>query len=229
MPWYFRIQTAINSAVPKLLLTQKINLALLVSAILKKRKVEAGRRGIEARTVALCLWRTLRALPWPAARSLDQRDSVLEDSKEQGERSSAPAKLSPAKLSPAKLASGAVVSGDQLHQRQSGRRVVLAARLDRAVLQRLKRPLRYGGSAGWFSRAPQPTAWGTDHGPFVANSYGAAGDRRCAKRLPRFCVPAWSSLRDQFGPRSIGQTWQSAALLLTSINVRWLVGMRQSL
>jgi hypothetical protein len=38
MPWYYRAKAAINAAVPFLVPTQKTNLALLVSAILKKRK-----------------------------------------------------------------------------------------------------------------------------------------------------------------------------------------------
>ena len=37
MPWYCRVLSAINTAMPFLALTQKTNLALLVSAILKKR------------------------------------------------------------------------------------------------------------------------------------------------------------------------------------------------
>lgn len=39
MPWYSRIQSAINTALPELVSTQKTNLALAspVSAILKKR------------------------------------------------------------------------------------------------------------------------------------------------------------------------------------------------
>lgn len=54
MPWYFRVQAAINSALPELLLTQKVNLALLVSAILKKR--------------TLCLSELARAYPTPKER-----------------------------------------------------------------------------------------------------------------------------------------------------------------
>ncbi len=54
MSWYFRIQAAINSALPELLLTQKVNLALLVSAILKKR--------------TLCLSELARAYPVPVER-----------------------------------------------------------------------------------------------------------------------------------------------------------------
>lgn len=37
MPWYYRVLCAINAAAPFLAPTQKTNLALLVSAILKKR------------------------------------------------------------------------------------------------------------------------------------------------------------------------------------------------
>lgn len=54
MPWYSRVRSAINSALPKLLSTQKTNLALLVSAILKKR--------------TLCLTELARAYPTPKVR-----------------------------------------------------------------------------------------------------------------------------------------------------------------
>lgn len=54
MPGYFRVQAAINSALPELLFTQKINLALLVSAILKKQ--------------TLCLSELARAYPVSAKR-----------------------------------------------------------------------------------------------------------------------------------------------------------------
>ena len=37
MPWYYRVRNAINAAAPFLVPTQKTNLALLVSAILKTR------------------------------------------------------------------------------------------------------------------------------------------------------------------------------------------------
>jgi hypothetical protein len=35
VPWYCRVRVAINAALPELVPTQKTNLALLVSAILK--------------------------------------------------------------------------------------------------------------------------------------------------------------------------------------------------
>ena len=54
MPWYYRAQVAINAAVPFLVPTQKTNLALLVSAILKKR--------------TLCLSELARAYPTPKKR-----------------------------------------------------------------------------------------------------------------------------------------------------------------
>jgi hypothetical protein len=54
MPWYCRIREAINTAVPFLVSTQTTNLALLVSAILKKR--------------TLCLCELARAYPVPAER-----------------------------------------------------------------------------------------------------------------------------------------------------------------
>ena len=54
MPWYYRAKTAINAAVPFLVPTQKTNLALLVSAILKKR--------------TLCLSEPARAYPTPKKR-----------------------------------------------------------------------------------------------------------------------------------------------------------------
>ena len=54
MPWYYRVKTAINAAVPFLARTQKTNLALLVSAILKKR--------------TLCLSELARAYPTPKER-----------------------------------------------------------------------------------------------------------------------------------------------------------------
>jgi hypothetical protein len=54
MPWYYRVRTAINAAAPFLLPTQATNLALLVSAILKKR--------------SLCLSELARAYPTPEKR-----------------------------------------------------------------------------------------------------------------------------------------------------------------
>jgi hypothetical protein len=54
VPWYYRLRTAINVAVPFLAPTQQTNLALLVSAILKKR--------------TLCLSELARAYPIPKER-----------------------------------------------------------------------------------------------------------------------------------------------------------------
>lgn len=54
MPWYYRVRNAINAAAPLLAPTQKTNLALLVSAILKKR--------------TLCLSELARAYPTPKER-----------------------------------------------------------------------------------------------------------------------------------------------------------------
>ncbi len=54
MPWYARVRAAINTAMPFLVPTQKTNLALLVSAILKKR--------------TLCLSELARAYPIPEKR-----------------------------------------------------------------------------------------------------------------------------------------------------------------
>jgi hypothetical protein len=54
LPWYCRIRGAINTAMPFLLSTQATNLALLVSAILKKQ--------------TLCLWELARAYPIPNER-----------------------------------------------------------------------------------------------------------------------------------------------------------------
>ena len=54
MPWYYRVKAAINVAAPFLAPTQAINLALLVSAILKKR--------------TLCLSELARAYPAPEKR-----------------------------------------------------------------------------------------------------------------------------------------------------------------
>lgn len=54
MPWYYRVRAAIDAATPGLLPTQKTNLALLVSAILKKR--------------TLCLSELARAYPIPQKR-----------------------------------------------------------------------------------------------------------------------------------------------------------------
>jgi hypothetical protein len=53
-PWYYRVLCAINAAMPFLVPTQKTNLALLVSAILKKR--------------TLCLSELARAYPTPQKR-----------------------------------------------------------------------------------------------------------------------------------------------------------------
>jgi len=54
VPWYYRVRNAINAATPFLVPTQKTNLALLVSAILKKR--------------TLCLSELARAYPTPKER-----------------------------------------------------------------------------------------------------------------------------------------------------------------
>ena len=54
MPWYYRVKAAINTALPELVPSQKTNLALLVSAILKKR--------------TLCLSELARAYPTPKER-----------------------------------------------------------------------------------------------------------------------------------------------------------------
>src|SRR5215210_8086489 len=54
VPWYYRVRTAINAAAPFLAPTQTANLALLVSAILKKR--------------TLCLSELARAYPTPKER-----------------------------------------------------------------------------------------------------------------------------------------------------------------
>lgn len=54
MPWYYRVKAAINAAMPFLAPTQKTNLALLVSAILKKQ--------------TLCLSELARAYPTPEKR-----------------------------------------------------------------------------------------------------------------------------------------------------------------
>lgn len=54
MPWYYRAKAAINAATPFLAPTQKTNLALLISAILKKR--------------TLCLSELARAYPTPTKR-----------------------------------------------------------------------------------------------------------------------------------------------------------------
>jgi hypothetical protein len=54
LPWYNRVLSAINAAAPVLVLTQATNLALLVSAILKKR--------------TLCLSELARAYPTPDER-----------------------------------------------------------------------------------------------------------------------------------------------------------------
>lgn len=56
MPWYYRVKAAINAAMPALVPTQATNLALLVSAILKKR--------------SLCLSELARAYPSPQERRI---------------------------------------------------------------------------------------------------------------------------------------------------------------
>ena len=56
MPWYYRVKAAINAAMPTLVPTQATNLALLVSAILKKR--------------SLCLSELARAYPSPQERRI---------------------------------------------------------------------------------------------------------------------------------------------------------------
>jgi Transposase DDE domain len=57
MPWYYRARAAINAAMPSLVSTQKTNLALLVSAILKKQ--------------TLCLSELARAYPTPKKRRVE--------------------------------------------------------------------------------------------------------------------------------------------------------------
>jgi hypothetical protein len=57
VPWYYRVLSAINVAMPFLVPTQKTNLALLVSAILKKQ--------------TLCLSELARAYPTPKERQVD--------------------------------------------------------------------------------------------------------------------------------------------------------------
>ena len=54
MPWYYRVLSAINTAMPFLAPTQAANLALLVSALLKKQ--------------TLCLSELARAYPTPKER-----------------------------------------------------------------------------------------------------------------------------------------------------------------
>lgn len=54
MPWYYRVRSAINAAAPFFASPQQTNLALLVSAILKKR--------------TLCLSELARAYPTPKER-----------------------------------------------------------------------------------------------------------------------------------------------------------------
>lgn len=63
MPWYFRIQAAINTALPFLFPTQATNLALLVSAILKKQ--------------TLCLSELARAYPVPDERRVESPKHCL--------------------------------------------------------------------------------------------------------------------------------------------------------
>lgn len=57
MSWYYRVRAAIDAAAPFLAPTQQINLALLVSAVLKKR--------------TLCLSELARAYPTPKERRVD--------------------------------------------------------------------------------------------------------------------------------------------------------------
>lgn len=63
MPWYYRVKAAINAAVPFLAPTQKTNLSLLVSAILKKR--------------TLCLSELARAYPIPKERRVESPKHCL--------------------------------------------------------------------------------------------------------------------------------------------------------
>lgn len=63
MPWYCRVRQAINTAVPSLVSTQANNLALLVSAILKKQ--------------TLCLSELARAYPVPAERRVESPKHCL--------------------------------------------------------------------------------------------------------------------------------------------------------
>lgn len=57
MPWYCRVLSAINTTMPFLVVTQKINLALLISAILKKQ--------------TLCLSELAWAYPTPKERRVE--------------------------------------------------------------------------------------------------------------------------------------------------------------
>ena len=63
MPWYNRILCAINAAGPFLVSTQATNLALLTSAILKKR--------------TLCLSELARAYPTPQERRVSAPEHDL--------------------------------------------------------------------------------------------------------------------------------------------------------
>lgn len=121
----------------------------------------------------------------------------------------------------------AVVSGEQPPKREKRRRLVLAARLDRAVLQRFKGPLRPRGGQGRLSRASEPAAGGFDHGPRMAHSGGVAGDRRFAEGLPCGGLPARTGVSHKSRACSAGQTRQLTAVLSASISDRRLVGMRQ--
>jgi hypothetical protein len=62
VPWYYRLLSAINVAMPFLAPTQKTNLALLVSAILEKR--------------TLCLSELARAYPTPKERRIASPKSM---------------------------------------------------------------------------------------------------------------------------------------------------------
>jgi hypothetical protein len=62
VPWYYRVRLAINAA-PFLVPTQQTNLALLVSAILKKR--------------TLCLSELARAYPTPKERRVASPKSTI--------------------------------------------------------------------------------------------------------------------------------------------------------
>jgi hypothetical protein len=63
VPWYYRVKAAINAALPELVTTQKTNLALLVSAILKKQ--------------TLCLSELARAYPTPKERRVPSPEHDL--------------------------------------------------------------------------------------------------------------------------------------------------------
>lgn len=102
--------------------------------------------------------------------------------------------------------------------------LVLAAGLDRAVIQGRKEPFRAGPGAGRFCRASVSPFDGADHSPLVADAHGIAGGWSHAAALACEGSPAWESECHQCGLGVARPFAGLTVLLLTSIFARCVGG-----